>query len=230
VNSHVEIRVSDTGEGIASEFLPHIFERFTQANSSPAREHTGLGLGLALVKQLVEMHGGKVRAASDGVGRGATFVVDLPLAIVHGVHEPLGVHPRTFTAPPDIHEGRLRGLRLLLVDDETDALEMTQRVLEEYGAEVVTVGSAADGLAVLDQQSFDVLISDIGMPRKDGYEFIGDVRRRGLRMPAAALTAFARSEDRTRVLLAGYQAHVTKPVEPAELLATIVSLTGRSVI
>jgi signal transduction histidine kinase/PAS domain-containing protein len=230
VNSHVEIRVSDTGEGIAAEFLPHIFERFTQANSSPSREHTGLGLGLALVKQLVEMHGGKVRAASDGVGRGATFIVDLPLAIVHGSAEPAGVHPRAFTAPPEIHEARLRGLKLLVVDDEPDALEMTQRVLEEYGAEVMTVGSAAEGLALLDEHTFDVLISDIGMPRRDGYDFIADVRRRGLRLPAAALTAFARSEDRTRVLLAGFQAHVTKPVEPAELLATIVSLTNRSLM
>jgi CheY-like chemotaxis protein/two-component sensor histidine kinase len=230
VNSHVEIRVSDTGEGIAPEFLPHLFERFTQANSSPGREHTGLGLGLALVKQLVEMHGGKVRAASSGVGLGATFIVDLPLAIMHETERAPGVHPQTYSAPPEIDDERLHGLRLLVVDDEADALEMAQRVLEDYGAEVVTVSSADEGLALLDEQRFDVLISDIGMPRKDGYQFIVDVRRRGLRLPAAALTAFARSEDRTRALLSGYQAHVTKPVEPAELLATIVSLTGRSAL
>jgi signal transduction histidine kinase len=229
-NSHVEIRVSDTGEGIAPEFLPHLFQRFTQADSSPAREHTGLGLGLALVKQLVEMHGGSVRAASDGVGKGATFVVDLPLAIMHAEEQAPRAHPRAYTVPPEIDDERLTGLRLLLVDDETDALEMTQRVLEDYGAEVVTVASADEGLALLAAESFDVLISDIGMPRKDGYQFIVDVRRRGLRLPAAALTAFARSEDRTRALLSGYQAHVTKPVEPAELLATIVSLTGRSAV
>jgi signal transduction histidine kinase len=228
VNSHVEIRVSDTGEGIAPEFLPHLFERFTQADASAARPHAGLGLGLALVKQLVELHGGTVNAASDGVGRGATFVVTLPLAILHVFEEPAGVHPRTFASAPEIEEARLVGLRVLVVDDEADALEMTQRVLEEYGAEVVTAASADAALAILASQSFDALISDIGMPRKDGYDFIGDVRRSGHRLPAAALTAFARSEDRTRALLAGYQAHVTKPVEAAELLATIVSMTGRS--
>jgi len=228
VNSHVEIRVSDTGEGIAPEFLPHLFERFTQADASPSREHTGLGLGLALVKQLVEMHGGKVHAASDGIGRGATFVVNLPLAIVHKADELLRVHPHALTPPPAIVGARLGGLRLLLVDDEPDALEMMQHVLEDYGAEVVTALSADAAMATLQAQRFDALISDIGMPRKDGYEFILDVRRNGYRLPAAALTAFARSEDRTRALLSGYQAHVTKPVEATELLATVVSLTGRS--
>jgi signal transduction histidine kinase/PAS domain-containing protein len=228
VNSHVEIRVSDTGEGIASEFLPHLFERFTQADASPSREHTGLGLGLALVKQLVELHGGKVRAASDGIGKGSTFAVELPLAIVHAVEDPARAHPRAAAPPPDIGEWRLQGLRLLIVDDEPDALEMAQNVLEDYGAEVVTAASADAGLELLGEQHFDVLLSDIGMPRKDGYDFIRDVRRGGHRLPAAALTAFARSEDRTRALLYGYQAHVTKPVEPAELLATVVSLSGRS--
>jgi signal transduction histidine kinase/PAS domain-containing protein len=228
VDSHIQIRVSDTGEGISPEFLPHLFERFTQADASPSREHEGLGLGLALVKQLVEMHGGSVRAASDGLGKGATFVVDLPLAIMHSLDEPAGVHPRTFTAPPDIEGTRLGGLRVLVVDDEPEALEMTQRVLEDYGAEVITAASADAGLTMLQEQRFDVLLSDIGMPRRDGYDFIVDVRRNGYRLPAAALTAFARSEDRTRALLSGYQAHVTKPVEPAELLATLVSMTGRS--
>jgi signal transduction histidine kinase len=228
VNSHVEIRVSDTGEGIAPEFLPHLFERFTQADASPSREHSGLGIGLALVKQLVELHGGKVRAASDGVGAGATFIVDLPLAIVHASAEPDRVHPHAAGPPPDIEERRLNGLRLLIVDDEPDALDMAQQVLQDYGAEVVTADSADAGLDLLAARHFDVLISDIGMPRKDGYDFIRDVRRSGHRLPAAALTAFARSEDRTRALLYGYQAHITKPVEPAELLATVVSLTGRS--
>jgi CheY-like chemotaxis protein len=228
VSSHLEVRVSDTGEGIAPEFLPRLFERFTQADASAAREHAGLGLGLALVKQLVEMHGGQVSAASDGIGKGSTFVVTLPLAVVQAVDERSRVHPRAFSLPPELAGARLGGLRLLLVDDEPDALEMTQQVLEDYGAEVVTARSAEAGLAVLQVQRFDVLISDIGMPRRDGYEFILDVRRSGHRLPAAALTAFARSEDRTRALLSGYQAHVTKPVEPAELLATVVSLTGRS--
>jgi CheY-like chemotaxis protein len=228
VNSHVEIRVSDTGEGIAAEFLPHLFERFTQADPSPSREHAGLGIGLAVVKQLAELHGGRVHAASDGIGKGSTFIVELPLAIVHSLEEPTRVHPRAVTTPLDIGAHQLNGLRLLIVDDEPDALEMAQEVLREYGAEVVTAVSAEAGLALLESQSFDALLSDIGMPRKDGYEFIRDVRRAGHRLPAAALTAFARSEDRTRALLYGYQAHITKPVEPAELLATVVSLTGRS--
>lgn len=227
VNSHVEIRVSDTGEGIAPEFLPHLFERFTQADASSTREHAGLGLGLAVVKQLVEMHGGKVAAASDGVGMGATFVVELPLAIVHTAVDAPRVHPRTVSPPVAIEGAPLAGLRLLLVDDEPDALEMTHQVLAEYGAEVETALSADAALAMLEQRHFDALISDIGMPRKDGYELIAAVRRGGHRLPAAALTAFARSEDRTRALLAGYQAHVTKPVEPAELLATVISLLGR---
>ena len=170
VNSHVEIRVSDTGEGIAPEFLPHLFERFTQADASPSREHSGLGIGLALVKQLVELHGGKVHAASDGVGAGATFIVDLPLAIVHASAENDRVHPHAAGPPPDIDERRLNGLRLLIVDDEPDALDMAQQVLQDYGAEVVTAGSADEGLDLLAAQNFDVLISDIGMPRKDGYD------------------------------------------------------------
>jgi signal transduction histidine kinase/PAS domain-containing protein len=227
VNSHVEIRVSDTGEGIAAEFLPHLFERFTQADPSPTREHAGLGIGLALVKQLVELHGGRVRGASDGIGKGATFIVELPLAIMHLREEPR-VHPRAATPPLDIGVRQLHGLRLLIVDDEQDALEMAQQVLQDYGVEVVTAVSADAGLALLDDQDFDALLSDIGMPGKDGYEFIRDVRRAGHRLPAAALTAFARSEDRTRALLYGYQAHIVKPVEPTELLATVVSLTGRS--
>jgi len=228
VSSHVEIRVSDTGEGIAPEFLPHLFERFMQADASPSREHTGLGIGLALVKQLVELHGGTVRAASDGVGQGATFIVEIPLAILHESERHEGARPRAAVASPDIEEQRLNGLRLLVVDDEPDSLEMAQHVLQIYGAEVVTASSADAALELLGAQHFDALISDIGMPRKDGYDLIRDVRRGGHRLPAAALTAFARSEDRTRALLYGYQAHVTKPVEAAELLATVVSLTGRS--
>jgi CheY-like chemotaxis protein len=228
VNSYVEMRVSDSGEGIAPEFLPHLFRRFTQADASASREHTGLGLGLALVKQLAEMHGGRVSAASDGRGRGATFIVELPLAIIHAQQEEDRVHPRMFTPRPLIDAPRLDGIRVLVVDDESDALEMTRHVLEYYGAAVEIAGSADAGLASLGERRFDVLLSDIGMPRKDGFQFITEARRAGHRLPAAALTAFARSEDRTRALMAGYQAHVAKPVEPAELVATIVSLTGRS--
>jgi signal transduction histidine kinase/PAS domain-containing protein/ActR/RegA family two-component response regulator len=228
VNSHVELQVSDSGQGIPPEFLPHLFERFTQADASSTREHTGLGLGLALVKQLVEMHGGRVKAASDGMGKGATFVVELPLAILHTTEEVPRVHPHSFAAPENVVKVGLQGLRLLVVDDEPDALEVTQQLLQAYGAKVMTALSADAAMALLQMERFDLLISDIGMPRKDGYAFIQDVRRSGHKLPAAALTAFARSEDRTQALLRGYQAHITKPVEPAELLATIVSLTGRS--
>jgi CheY-like chemotaxis protein/nitrogen-specific signal transduction histidine kinase len=229
VNSHVEIRVSDTGEGIDAKFLPHLFRRFTQADASASREHTGLGLGLALVKQLAEMHGGRVAAASEGRGKGATFVVELPLAIIHTqAEEERRVHPHTFAPRLAIDAPRLDGIRVLVVDDEGDALEMTRHVLEHYGATVETAGSADAALASLGERRFDALLSDIGMPRKDGFQFITEARRAGHRLPAAALTAFARSEDRTRALMSGYQAHVAKPVEPAELVATIVSLTGRS--
>jgi CheY-like chemotaxis protein len=226
VNSHVEIRVSDTGEGIDAKFLPHLFRRFTQADASASREHMGLGLGLALVKQLTELHGGRVAASSGGRGTGATFVVELPLAIIHARDAETRVHPRTF-AQPVIDAPRLDGLRVLIVDDENDALEMTRHVLEHYGASVATAASADAALAALAAQRFDVVLSDIGMPRKDGFQFIAEARRAGHRVPAAALTAFARSEDRTRALMSGYQAHVAKPVEPAELVATIVSLAAR---
>jgi len=228
VNSSMEIRVSDTGQGISPEFLPHVFDRFRQADASAAREHGGLGLGLALVKQLVEMHGGQIRAHSDGTGRGATFIVELPIAIVHTHDEPGRAHPLTTSAPQDPGDADLSGLRILVVDDEPDALDMIRRVLEEYGATVATAASADEGLRALAGGEFDALLSDVGMPRKDGYEFIAEARARRYTLPAAALTAFARSEDRTRALLAGYQSHLTKPVEAAELLATLLSLTGRA--
>jgi PAS domain S-box-containing protein len=229
VNSHVEITVSDTGQGIDAAFLPYVFERFRQADASSSREYAGLGLGLALVKQLVELHGGRVRAASGGKDQGSTFVVELPLAIIHQAapQEPR-VHPHAADAPAPVASTELRGVRVLVVDDEPDALDMVRRILEGYGAVVDVVASADEGLGALERSGYDALVSDIGMPRKDGYQFVSELRRRGHKVPAAALTAFARSEDRTRALLAGYQSHVTKPVEAAELLATIVALTGRA--
>jgi PAS domain S-box-containing protein len=232
VNSHVEISVSDTGQGIDPQFLPYVFERFRQADSSTTRKHTGLGLGLAIVKQLVELHGGTVRAMSPGEDQGSTFIIELPLAVSHGVksdedrEQP--VTPRA--VPFDNGPISLRGVRVVVVDDEADARELVSRILSHREAEVRTFASADDALKAIGPEHFDVLVSDIGMPGKDGYELIREIRGRsfdqGGSVPAVALTAFARSEDRTRALLAGFQMHVAKPVEPSELIATVGSLAG----
>jgi signal transduction histidine kinase/DNA-binding response OmpR family regulator len=229
VNSHVEITVSDTGKGIKPEFLPHVFERFRQADNSAAREHGGLGLGLSIVKQLVEMHGGTVHAASNGDNKGATFSIHLPLAVVHQPEHPMArVHPKAVSLSPQTgDQPDLTGVHVLVVDDEADAREIVKRVLEDCGASVDVAASAADGRARLAARKPDVIISDIGMPREDGYSFIRSVRQSGSRCPAAALTAFARSEDRTKALLSGYQSHISKPVEPSELLATVAVLAQR---
>jgi CheY-like chemotaxis protein/two-component sensor histidine kinase len=226
VETHVEIRVTDTGEGIAAEFLPHVFERFRQADASPARSHGGLGIGLSLVKQLAELHGGRVRAASSGPGKGSTFVVELPLA---ARSENTPVEPRATPAPAARATSvRLHGIRVLLVDDEPDAVVVVHRLLEEHGARVVTATSSDEALVLLDREAFDVLVSDIGMPIRDGYALIAEVRARGLAIPALALTAFARAEDRVRALDSGYQAHVAKPVQSAELLAAVATLVDRT--
>jgi PAS domain S-box-containing protein len=236
VNSHIEIRVHDTGLGIAPEFLPHVFERFRQADSSSTRRYGGLGLGLAIVKQLVELHGGSVRAQSQGEGRGSTFIVSLPLAPVR--MQPQEAAPPTATTEgsqtvtsPDQDGVDLSGIKVLVVDDEPDALDLIKRVLALRQATVITAATAADGLKLLQSDRPDVLVSDIGMPEHDGYHFIRDVRRlppsAGGRTPAVALTAFARSEDRTRAMMAGYQIHLAKPIEPRELLVTVASLGGR---
>jgi PAS domain S-box-containing protein len=231
VNSHVEVSVIDTGMGIKPEFLPHVFDRFRQADSSTTRRHGGLGLGLSIVKQLVEMHGGTVRAKSPGEGQGATFTVTFPIMVVH--------HQQTKRARPkedelaefDCKDGSLEGVRVLVVDDEPDARRLIQRVLAECGAEVALASSAAEALRLIDDFKPHVLVSDVGMPDRDGYDLIRSVRSRGkssAEIPAAALTAFARSEDRRRAMLAGFQTHVAKPVDPAELLAVVASLAGRT--
>jgi PAS domain S-box-containing protein len=224
VDSRAEITVSDTGEGIPPEFLPHVFERFRQSDASATRQHGGLGLGLALVKQLVDIHGGCVHASSEGEGCGATFVVELPLRRARSAPDRRRPLARAFTrasenAPPD-----LSGIAVLLVDDEPDAIEMVRRLLCECDADVTTATSSAEALASAEQREFDMIVSDIGMPDMDGYEFVSELRRRGIRAPAAALTAFAGAEDRKLALSAGFQAFVTKPVEPAELIATLASL------
>lgn len=232
VDSHVEITISDTGQGIAPAFMPHVFERFRQSDSSSTRREGGLGLGLSIVRQLVELHGGTVTAQSAGAGEGTSFKVTLPILSVH--HELSNV-----TMTRDLIDRKiltdwqpsLAGLRVLVVDDELDARELVGAVLAGGGAEVVTVESAMDALDEMERQHFDVLISDIGMPLMDGYALIERVRQlpvqNGGRIPAAALTAYAGVEDRMRVLLAGYQMHIPKPVEPAELTTVVANLAER---
>jgi len=232
VNSHIEFTVSDTGIGIPQAFLPHVFERFSQKDSSTHREYGGLGLGLAISKQLVDLHGGSIQAKSRGEGQGATFVVTLPLVILG--KEERGyprVHPTVMDGTDPVPVPKLNGIRALLLDDEADALELVRRVLENQGAAVITVRSAEEALQVLARQSFDVIISDIGMPGVDGYQFMRRMRAaeaKDRRTPALALTAFARADDRKHAILAGYQAHLAKPFDVAELAIVIAGLVGRT--
>ena len=229
VNSHLEITVSDSGLGIKPEFLPHVFERFRQADASTTRRFGGLGLGLSIVKQLVELHGGSIRANSAGEGLGAAFIVSLPLRTIRD--EEKREHPTSRKGSAVACEIDLAGLRVLVIDDEPDARELIRRVLLQCQANVTIAASAAEGLKLLQAERPHVLISDIGMPEMDGYQFIREVRKLsasdGGRTPAIALTAFARSEDRTRAMLAGYQVHISKPIEPQELIATVGSLAGQ---
>ncbi|HKQ51155.1 MAG TPA: PAS domain S-box protein [Pyrinomonadaceae bacterium] len=234
VNSHVEIAVSDTGMGIAAEFLPHVFDRFRQADQRTTRQHGGMGLGLAIVRHLVELHGGTVRAESPGEGKGATFTVLLPVApVYHAVAEGERVHPAARETLPFFEcVDRLDGVRVLVVDDEPDTRELLKAGLGRCGAEVTAAASTAEALDAVRAAPPDLLISDIGMPDEDGYELIRRVRaltdEAGARVPAIALTAYARVEDRMQALRAGYQMHVPKPVEMAELVAVAASLVQRS--
>jgi PAS domain S-box-containing protein len=231
--THVTIAVGDTGEGIEPEFLPFIFDRFSQFESRPARVHGGLGLGLAIVRHLVELHGGTVSAASRGRGQGATFTVDLPLASPSKESRGTG---RGHLAG-EISESnapspwRLPDLRVLVVDDEPEARNLLGMILMSYEAEVRDCASAAEALQMLDEWRPDVLVSDIGMPFVDGYELMRNVRarepERGGLVPALALTAYARAEDARRALEAGYHAHIPKPVEPGELATVVASLVKR---
>jgi signal transduction histidine kinase/DNA-binding response OmpR family regulator len=232
VGSHVEVVVSDSGVGIAQEFLPHVFERFRQADAGITRERGGLGLGLSIARQLAEMHGGTIEASSGGVGTGATFRVKLPLMIVHPARdERQRFEPRVAQPPADISSGDLRNVHVLAVDDERDALSLLAEVLQAAGARVTTVSSAHQALAALDADVPDVIVADLGMPLVDGYQFIDRVRRhrdpRVREIPAAALTAYARSDDRRRALRAGFHIHLAKPIDPAELVTTIAALANR---
>jgi len=222
IDSQAQIQVKDTGKGISPEFLPKVFEYFRQADSSTTRTQGGLGLGLAIARHLVELHGGTIAADSPGIGQGAIFTVKLPLLLcpIKGTKE---------SEPYDdgLH---LKGLRLLVVDDEPDTREFVSFTLEQYGAEVIAVASVAEALATLREFKPDVLVSDIGMPSQDGYSLIRKIRQleasQGGCIPAVALTAYAREEDRVMAMQAGFQIHVTKPIEPAKLAASVASLTN----
>jgi PAS domain S-box-containing protein len=227
VDSHVEIVVSDTGAGIREEFLPFLFDRFRQADSSRSRVHGGLGLGLAIVRHLTELHGGTVRAESVGEGKGATFTVSLPLmnrtaSVKEGIPVVVG------SSLPFRPSSVLAGLKVLLVDDERDSQEVVAEVLTQCSASVIRASSSAEALALLDRQPIDVILADIGMPGEDGYAFIRKVRQGeangGRWIPAGALTAHVRPEDRHRALVGGYQMHIPKPVDAAELVAVVANL------
>jgi signal transduction histidine kinase/ActR/RegA family two-component response regulator len=231
-NSHVEIVVSDTGSGIAPDVLPFIFERFRQADSSSTRAHGGLGLGLALVKHLVELHGGTVVAHSEGQDKGATFVVTLPLTIANVPDSASRIHPTGRGTDRVLPAVRLDGVRVLVVDDDAESLDLAMAILTAAGAAVQTSRASSEALAALKEWRPDVLVSDIEMPAEDGYALIRKVRaldpERGGATPAVALTAYGRMEDRVLSLTAGYNMHIPKPVDPGELTTIVASLAGHA--
>jgi CheY-like chemotaxis protein len=224
--THTRLTVRDTGQGISPELLPHIFDRFRQDERAP--RHGGLGLGLAIVRNIVDLHEGTVRAQSDGEGRGATFVVELPLPgdDVQPASRPAAVYRKLESGTSRVIN--LGGRRILVVDDEADARDLLVTILSRAGAEAIAVASADEALQTLRRWRPDVLVSDIGMPGDDGYVLIRKVRalpsEEGRQVRALALTAYARSEDRTKALEAGFHTHITKPVDPLELTALIAGL------
>jgi PAS domain S-box-containing protein len=234
-DSHIRISVTDTGEGIRPEFLPYVFDRFRQSDASITRRHGGLGLGLSIVKQVVELHGGSIRAASDGPGHGSTFTISLPITSVTifpaATHE-TGPLPKA-SAQVQVVDSKIEldGVRVLVVDDEPDARQMVKRVLEARHALVKTTGSTDEAVQLLQDEKFDVLVSDIGMPDEDGYTLIKRVRsinQANRDIPAIALTAYARQEDRVRALAASFEKHVIKPVEPAELVISVADAAKKA--
>jgi CheY-like chemotaxis protein len=230
VDSHIEISVVDTGIGIPLNFLPHVFERFSQKNSTASRDYGGLGLGLAISKQLVELHGGTIHAKSRGEGHGSTFTVKLPLLVVHDEVETERAHPTHPSEGENLLLPGLKGVSVLVVDDEKDARELVTRILQNQGAKVTALGSAEEALRAIEVSPPDVLVSDIGMPVTDGYQLMRTIRAtepKGRRMPALALTAFARAEDRKKAMLAGYQSHLAKPFDTAELVLMVADLAAR---
>ena len=235
VNSHIQIMVSDTGEGIAPDQVAHLFERFRQADTGPTRRHTGLGIGLSLVKHLVELHGGTVSGMSAGLGQGSTFTVQLPVSVVQ-VQPPSRPRPEPRSAEdPDIGSVKpvsLRDVHVLVVDDDEESRELASLVLTNAGAETRTAPSAREAMALLEEWPPDVLVSDLEMPEEDGFSLLRRARRASLlrnrKLPALALTAYGRSEDRVRVLAAGFNLHLAKPADPTELVLAVASLVGRT--
>jgi len=230
----VEVRVSDNGAGIRPDFLPYVFDRFRQAESTITRSHGGLGLGLSIVRHLVELHGGTVEVQSAGEGKGATFTVLLPVrtaVIAECVSPETAAGAAVEMVDPWGAPALLRGLHVLVVEDEEDARDLLATALEQHGARVTAVSSVAAALECLDSRPVDVLVSDLAMPDEDGYSLIRRVRARpgdrGGSVPAAALTAYARAEDRSRVLAAGFQRHVPKPIDPSDLVNVVAALAGR---
>ena len=226
----VRLSIADTGQGIDPDFLPHVFDRFRQGTTTGgAARRTGLGLGLAIVRHLVEAYGGSVHAASDGLGKGATFTVELPVMVGRAVQAADPTHGYEHRFETSLS---LSGVSVLVVDDDRDARELLQVALQQYGARVRTAASADEAMEQLALESPDVLVSDIEMPDVNGYELIRRLRQSEepqlRRLPAVALTAYARTEDRLKALLAGFQTHVPKPVEPAELVTVIASLGQRT--
>jgi CheY-like chemotaxis protein len=231
----MSITVRDNGVGIRPEFITHVFERFRQADASMTRRHGGLGLGLAIVKHLVEQHGGTVRAESAGEGKGASFTIELPLAKQQPASTTRSARAAMILptpATPEMTVLDLSGVNVLVVDDDRDARELIKRILSDCGASVRIAASARDAFALFKERAPDLLISDLGMPEVDGFELLDWVRHlereQGSQVPAIALTAFARSEDRLSALEAGFSAHISKPVEPSELIATVASVVGPS--
>ena len=229
--AYVCIQVKDSGPGIDPVFLPHVFERFRQADGSTTRTHGGLGLGLAIVRHLVELHGGTIGVENRDDGEGAIFTIRLPLPSGELRSEMLpGAAAHPVDTQPD--HPNLEGIKILIVDDETDALDLITVELAQYGAQVTAVTNAEDALTALQQQDYEVLISDIAMPQTDGYELIRQIRRQeqstgSKRIPAVALTAYARIQDRMQAILAGFSTHIAKPVEANELVTVVASLAGR---
>jgi PAS domain S-box-containing protein len=228
VNSHVEVSVEDSGIGIKPEFLAFVFDRFRQADASTTRRHGGLGLGLSIVKHLVELHGGSVRVKSPGEGKGATFIVALPISVIRAEEGERGERPSFSDVDvSSIELPSLAGVRALVVDDQPDARILICRLIEEHGGRCILAQSGADALRLIGEEDVNILVSDIGMPDFDGYDLIRRIRTMhtsARNIPAIALTAYARTDDRQRALLAGYQMHVSKPVDPRELIAGIASL------